>query len=200
MILEANRGVFVSVDIETAGPNPSDYALLAIGACLIEDPQRSFYVELKPTSMNATEEALSVSRFSLEELAETGMAPQEAMSRFETWLHAEIRPPHTPVMVGFNAPFDWMFINDYFHRYLGGNPFGHSAIDIKAFFMGLTGTPWEKTTYRHVSAHTKQHRALSHHALHDAQDQARIFKQLLLLRQQDEPPTHLTNDLLEDIQ
>ena len=28
-----------------------------------------------------------------------------------------------------------MFVNDYFHRFLGRNPFGHAALDLKAFFF-----------------------------------------------------------------
>jgi hypothetical protein len=32
----------------------------------------------------------------------------------------------------FNAPFDWSFVNYYFHRFTGANPFGFTALDIKA--------------------------------------------------------------------
>ena len=39
---------FISVDIETAGPVPAKYAILSIGACLVEDPEQTFYVELMP--------------------------------------------------------------------------------------------------------------------------------------------------------
>jgi hypothetical protein len=38
-----------------------------------------------------------------------------------------------------------MFVNSYFHRFLGRNPFGHAALDMKAFFMGLTGVKWSET-------------------------------------------------------
>ena len=39
---------YISVDVETAGPTPGDYAMISIGACLVDEPQRGFYVELKP--------------------------------------------------------------------------------------------------------------------------------------------------------
>ena len=29
---------FISVDVETGGATPADYALLSIGACLVDDP------------------------------------------------------------------------------------------------------------------------------------------------------------------
>ncbi len=133
---------FISVDVETAGPYPGEYALLSIGACLVADPEQSFYVELKPTTMNATEEALALTGFSLEALAGSGVPPEEAMQRFEAWLNEAGHTDKKPVFVAFNAAFDWMFVNSYFHRYLGRNPFGHAALDMKAFFMGLTGSRW----------------------------------------------------------
>jgi DNA polymerase III epsilon subunit-like protein len=169
---------YVSVDVEAAGPNPSQYSLLSIGACLVADPQRTFYVELQPVNDNFTPQALTVSGLSLEELAERGLPPAEAMARFETWLVAEV-PNQRPIFVAFNAPFDWMFVNDYFHRFLGRNPFGHDALDLKAFYMGMTGVRWSETTMRYVAARYLDNRPLTHHALRDAQDQADLFRKML---------------------
>jgi DNA polymerase III epsilon subunit-like protein len=170
---------YVAVDIETAGPNPSQYSLLSIGACLVSDPQRAFYIELQPINANATPEALAISHLSLEELAEHGVPPAEAMSRFEAWLAEQVPPEQRPVFVALNAPFDWMFVNDYFHRFLGRNPFGHAALDIKAFYMGMTGVPWKETSLRYIAAHYLRDRPLTHHALQDAQDEAELFRQML---------------------
>lgn len=175
----ASLEAYVSVDVETAGPNPSQYSLLSIGACLVADPQRTFYVELQPVNDNATPEALEVSRLSLEELAKRGLPPTKAMARFEAWLAAEIPTGQQPIFVAFNAPFDWMFVNDYFHRFLGRNPFGHAALDLKAFYMGLTGVHWSETTMRYVAARYLSDRRLMHYALQDAQDQAELFQKML---------------------
>ena len=84
-----------------------------------------------------------------------------------------------PVFVAFNAAFDWMFVNDYFHRYLGRNPFGHTALDIKSFYMGLSGVCWEETTMRFVGPRYLGDQQLTHHALRDAMDQAQIFRKML---------------------
>ena len=170
---------YVSVDVETAGPNPSQYSLLSIGACPVTDPQRTFYVDLRPVNDYATPDALAVSGLSLEQLAEHGLPPAEAMARFEAWLAAEIPSDRQPVFVAFNAPFDWMFVNDYFHRFLGRNPFGYTALDLKAFYMGLTGVDWPETTMRYVAARYLSGRQLTHHALRDAQDQAELFQKML---------------------
>ena len=171
--------VYISVDVETAGPCPSLYSLLSIGACLVTDPQAAFYVELQPVQLRAAAGALEVSGLSLEALAETALPPAEAMARFETWALAQTRNGQLPVFVAFNAPFDWMFVNDYFHRFLGRNPFGHTALDIKALYMGLTGATWAATSMQYVAARYLAGRNLTHHALRDAQDQAELLRRML---------------------
>lgn len=172
------RPAYVSVDVETAGPSPSRHALLAIGACLVDDPEIGFYAELRPTSDDADPGALAVSGLSLAELRKSGEEPDAALDRFEHWL-GEVTPTGRPVFVGFNAPFDWMFVNDYFHRYRAGNPFGHSAVDIKAVFMGLAGVDWDATGFAQVAARYGEPTSLSHNALADARAQARLFRHIL---------------------
>jgi DNA polymerase III epsilon subunit-like protein len=179
-IPQANTEAYISVDVETAGPNPSQYSLLAIGASCAFYPEQNFYVELKPVNMSFEAEALKSCGFSLETLAVEGVDPTEAMRRFETWLHEVLLPGQHPVFVGFNAPFDWMFVNDYFHRFLGHNPFGHTAIDIKSYYMGLAKVSWAETTMQYLGKKYLNRPALIHHALKDALDQGEIFRQILL--------------------
>jgi DNA polymerase III epsilon subunit-like protein len=174
----ATPDFFISVDVETAGPNPSQYSLLTIGACTIRDHQSTFYVELKPVNMNSVSEALAISHLSMERLAERGLEPADAMRSFEAWLKAETPAGEHPLFVAFNAPFDWMFVADYFHRFLGRNPFGHTALDIKAYYMGFSGVSWEETTMNFVSKRYLGERELTHHALRDAMDQAEIFRKI----------------------
>ncbi len=171
---------FVSVDVETAGPSPSNYSLLAIGACLVSDPQRGFYVELQPLNDNMVAEAMSVHGLTLRELAVRGLPPVDALRRFEQWLATQIPAAQAPIFVAFNAPFDWMFVSEYFHRFLGRNPFGHSALDIKSFYMGASGVRWSETGMRNLSPRYLNNQSLTHHALRDAQDQAEVFRQLLV--------------------
>jgi DNA polymerase III epsilon subunit-like protein len=172
--------IYISVDVETSGPYPGKYSLLSIGACVVDNPYITFYIELKPISKAATEEAIAIHGLSLVELAERGLEPAEAMSRFEQWLVAQTPEGQQPVFVGFNASFDWMFVNDYFHRYLGHNPFGHAALDIKSFYMGLASVPWSETTMRYVSPRYLDHQHLTHQALQDALDQGDIFYKMLV--------------------
>jgi DNA polymerase III epsilon subunit-like protein len=165
----------VSVDVETAGPNPADYALLSIGACTLGSPRKEFYVELQPTTMKADEQASEIHQLDLDQLSKTGQAPNRAMQLMANWLTEEIPSESPPLFLGFNAPFDWMFICDYFQRFLGHNPFGHSAIDIRSFYMGLSQVEWENTRMAQIST-----KALKHNALEDACDQAELFKRMIL--------------------
>ena len=169
---------YISVDVETAGPIPGDYAMISIGACLVDDPDSGFYAEIKPTTDNVVESSLAVSGLSMEKLAEDGLTPADAMRQFEDWIDLVTPEGNAPIMVAFNAVFDWMFVDSYFHRFLGHNPFGHSALDIKAFYLGFAGGTWAGTSMRVLSPLYLGGQYLTHNALGDARDQASIFRQV----------------------
>ncbi len=170
---------FVSIDVETAGPYPERYSLLSIGASLVDDPNQGFYIELKPDKAQAVESALRVSQLSIEKLSADGMAPALAMQQFSDWLHQVVPAGQRPIMVAFNAPHDWAFINHYFLGYLAENPLGNSAIDIKAFYMGLTGCPWEETSMLYLSPRYLKGQQVPHDALANARQQGELFRKLL---------------------
>lgn len=167
--------VFVSVDVETAGPIPGEYSLLSIGACVVDDPAETFACELQPINRNADPKALEVSGLSLDELAKNGLEPGEAMRAFARWLDTLVEKNGSVVFVGLNAPFDWSFVNYYFHRFTGGNPFGFTALDIKALFMGATGCDWTDTRSSKMAERLSPRLKGDHQALHDAQYQAELF-------------------------
>jgi DNA polymerase III epsilon subunit-like protein len=101
------------------------------------------------------------------------------MQQLSDWVHRVAPAGQRPLMVGFNAPFDWSFLNHYFLEYLGENPFGHYPKDIKAFYMGLTGCQWEETSMLYLSPRFLKGQQLPHDALADARLQADLFKKLL---------------------
>lgn len=168
---------FVSVDVETAGPTPGDYAMVSIGACLVDEPERGFYIELQPDRELSVESALAVSGLTLEGLRADGTDPRQAMEEFAQWIRDVVPPQtHRAVFVGFNAVFDWMFVNEYFARYGIENPFGHGGLDIKSYYVGMMGSTWEQTSMKHLSPKYLAGRPLSHNALGDARDQAELFR------------------------
>jgi ribonuclease T len=170
---------FISVDVETAGPTPGDYAMISIGGCPVDEPERGFYIELKPDRDAVVDSALAVSGLSMETLATEGADPRDAMEEFAQWIRDVVPPQtHRPVFVGFNAVFDWMFVNEYFVRYGIENPFGHGGLDIKSYYVGMMGSTWEETSMRHLSPKYLSGRPLSHNALGDARDQAELFRRI----------------------
>lgn len=170
------REVFVSVDVETAGPIPGEFSLLSIGACLVYEPDTTFSCLLKPINENADPDAMKVAGFSLDELRQTGLESEDALVQFSDWLETAVGKDGKLVFVGFNAPFDWSFINYYFHRFVGKNPFGFTALDIKALYMGATGCVWSDTRSSKVSEHLKPRLRGDHNALQDALYQAELFR------------------------
>ena len=78
--------VYVSVDVETAGPIPGVFSLLSIGACNVYNESQCFHCKLKPLNNNFIPEAIAVSGLSLKDLSIEGLDPIEAMQQFNSWL------------------------------------------------------------------------------------------------------------------
>lgn len=173
--MNTDNEVFISVDIEASGPIPGEYSMLSIGACEVYRPDLTFSCFLKPTSAKTVPEAMAVTGLSLETLNEQGLAPEVAMERFAHWVE-EVSGGGTPVLVGLNAPFDWSFVNYYFIRFHGSNPFGISALDIKALFMGAHQCSWKATRSSNMKSVTGAQGKGNHNALDDAQYQAELFR------------------------
>lgn len=169
---------YISVDIESSGPIPGSYSMLSLGACAVDAPNESFYVEFKPISQNYVGDALRVSGFDLEQLAAKGQLPSEAMLAFLNWIEF-IAGDKKPVFVGFNATYDWQFVNWYFETYCGRNPFGFGGVDIKSYFMGLTGSSWAASTSSKLPPKFQPDVPQTHNALDDAKAQASIFAKMI---------------------
>jgi ribonuclease T len=173
--------LYFSVDIEASGPIPGEFSMLSIGASVVGSAEDSFYAEFRPLNENALPEAMSVSKLDLKSLALMGREPRVVMLEFKDWVQATAGD-RKPVFVGFNASFDWSFVNWYFHKFIGGNPFGFGAVDIKAFYMGMSGRRWEQTTSSQLPQEFQPSQPATHNALDDARSQGEIFAKLLQAR------------------
>ena len=165
---------YVIVDGESDGPIPAEFSMVCFGAVIFDDLlDKTFYGRTGPIADRFVPEALAVSGFSREQ----HMAfdePKAVMENFARRLGEQTKG--RPIFVSDNLAFDWQFINYYFHRFLGRNPFGFSGRRIGDLYAGLfkdasKATEWKK--YR-VTAHT-------HNPVDDAKGTAealRKFKEL----------------------
>lgn len=174
---------YFSVDIESSGPIPGKYSMLSIGACAVDDPSIAFYAELKPLSANFVAEALKVSGFDLSKLGVSGESPEIAMLKFRQWVETHSLELKA-VFVGFNACYDWQFVNWYLETYANGNPFGFGGVDIKSYYMGLTKSSWTSSTSSRLPLEFQPETPQTHNALDDARAQASIFGKMLMSKRE----------------
>jgi hypothetical protein len=125
----------ISVDVEADGPAPGLFSIVSFGAVVIDgEHTKTFYGKVKPISPNWNPSALAISGHTRAE-HETFDDPTDVMTNFALWLreHCDGRPR----FFCDNPGFDFGFINYYFHRFYGSNPFGWSAFDTARFYKGL---------------------------------------------------------------
>lgn len=156
------------VDVEADGPCPGLYSMVCFGAVELESG-KVFYGQTGSVTEKWVPEALAVSGFTREQHV-AFPHPRVTMTRFTGWLQAGPRP----VFVSDNPAFDWQFINYYFHRYVGSNPFGFSARRIGDLYSGLVGdlrasNDWKKLR---KTAHT-------HDPVDDARGNAEALREII---------------------
>jgi len=175
----AHREVHISVDCETSGSVPGIYSLLTLGACVVDDDSKAFSASFKPISEAFELDAMKVNGLDLADLAVNGMEPEEALVAFATWISSVLGTDGVPVFVGLAAAFDWQFVNWYFLRFFGTNPFGFAPLDIKALYMGAFGVPWQETRSSLMDKRLGMTLAPDHSALGDARYQAELFRRIM---------------------
>ncbi len=165
---------YFMIDVESDGPIPGEFSMILFGAIVVEAGlTRSFTARLRPISKNWVADALKVSGFSREE-TETFDDPQTVMRSFDNWIRKESKG--RPSFVSDNNGFDWQFINWYFWKFIGSNPFGHSSMNLGSLYKGLVGDCFKSFKHLRVTKHT-------HDPLDDAKGNAEAM--LAMIKQHD---------------
>lgn len=157
---------WISVDVEADGPIPGEYSMIALGACLVADTSVGYVGYLQPISSKWDPEALAVSGFSRDETMNFDW-PKDTMVAFYEWIVANAKPPY--IFVADNNGFDWSFVNWYFHKFIGKNPFGFSSKNINSLYHGLMGDTF--ASFKHLRK-TKH----DHNPLNDAKGNAEALQ------------------------
>jgi hypothetical protein len=154
---------YVMVDIEADGPAPGLYSMVSIGAVLVTPAlDQTFYGQLRPISDAWIPEALAISGVSRAQ-HEGFDDPSDVMTRFGAWVTA--RGGRRPIFISDNNGFDWSFINYYFHRFVGANPFGHSSQNLGSLYKGVVKDAFASFKHLRATKHT-------HHPVDDARGNA----------------------------
>jgi hypothetical protein len=89
------------------------------------------------------------------------------------------RSPGKPVFVAYPTAFDFPFVYWYLIEFVGENPFGYSAIDVKTYSMALMRQPYRMCGKRSMPAEWLDPVPHTHVALDDAIEQGRLFCNML---------------------
>jgi hypothetical protein len=144
--------VYVMVDVEADGPIPGDYSMVSFGAVLVKEGlDRTFYGRLRPVSEQWIAEALAVSGFTREETLAFD-EPEAVMGHFANWLKENAKG--RAFFISDNNGFDWQFINWYFWRFTGGNPFGHSSTNLGSLYKGMVKDTFQNFKHLRKTPHT----------------------------------------------
>lgn len=142
--------IYVSVDVETDGPDAATNSLLSIGAAAyklaegetwdsMEHPLSTFSVNMLPAD-GAVQNRKTMEGFwahcpeAWQALMKDRKTPNEGMKLFESWLG---RLGGKCVAFSYPAAFDWPWIDAYFKRYRGRNPFS-GLIDLKTLAWSIS--------------------------------------------------------------
>lgn len=157
----------IIVDVETDGPIPSLYSMLAIGAVQLVPKKDGgmgvggvFGRTLRPwKDAKWQDEALAVCGWTREQTLDRrfGAEPWEVMRDFHGWIGStkEAMGAGHCVMWSDNPAFDWQFVNWYSHVTMGSNPLGFSARRIGDLAAGVMRNPrfqwkkWRVTAHDH---------------------------------------------------
>ncbi len=157
---------WIMVDIEADGPCPGLYSMVSLGAVVVEphctkckdtesvwdsgdttrcecvdhngkrirpDSRRTFYGQFKPIGDDWIAEALKVSGHTRSEVMKFP-DPRQTIAAFAGWLRGVGGKPR---FISDNNGFDWQFVNYYFHRFHGSNPFGFSSTNLGSLYKGM---------------------------------------------------------------
>ncbi|CAK0746066.1 Exonuclease [Gammaproteobacteria bacterium] len=175
--------IYVSTDIEADGPMPGPHSMLSLGSAAFSSEGKmisTFSANLHfldgavghPNTMawwSHHQDAWGVARSNLQN-------PAEVMAKYATWLKYL---PGRPIFVGYPVVYDFLFVHWYLMKFVGENPFGYSAIDIKTYAMAVLRLPYQDSAKPKMPKRWFSGSPHTHRALDDAIEQGELFCNML---------------------
>lgn len=163
---------YIVVDVESDGKLLGENSMVCFGAVIIDKLGKldsTFYGKTKPISSIFDAESLSVSGFTREQ-HEQFDDPKEVMLNFKKWILENTNG--SPILISDNNGYDASWINWYFQKFVGDNPFGWSSRRIGDLFCGFYNDSHYRWKKHRVSKHT-------HHPVDDAKGNAEALLYLI---------------------
>ena len=175
--------IYISTDIETDGPIPSDNSMLSLGAAAFTKDGKmlgTFSANLEvlpgatadPDTMNwwgKNKEAYDATRKDIQD-------PKQAIGNYITWANGL---GGKPVFVGYPAGFDFLFVYWYIRHFGYESPFSFSALDIKTYAMAVMKSEYRQSTKKNMPRHWFPKDKHTHIAVDDAIEQGKLFINIL---------------------
>ncbi len=175
--------IYISTDVETDGPIPGPHSMLSLGSAAYTADKvllSTFSANLE-TLPGAQPHPKTAEWWAMQPEAWAACRrnpepPERVMARYVEWIKSL---DGKPVFVAYPAGFDFMFVCWYLFKFVGENPFGHSAIDIKSFAMALLKRDYRESTKRNMPRRWFDELPHTHVALDDAIEQGALFCNML---------------------
>lgn len=160
----------IIVDVETDGPIIGENSMVCFGAVILNETlDKTFYGQTAPISSTFDPQALSVSGFTRTQHM-TFDHPSITMNNFYEWIKENVKG--NPIFWSDNNGYDASWINYYFLKYVGKNPFGWSSRRIGDAFCGFYKNGYYKWKKHRVTIHT-------HNPVDDAKGNAEALLYLI---------------------
>ena len=188
-----NQELYVSIDIETDGPNPMRNSIRSIGAAIYNDKGKKlgeFYKKLEQLPGHQPSE-YTLNNFWLkpenkaawEEAQKDPENPHKVMEKFSEWVDSF---PGVKVAVAQPVSFESAWIWSYCCEFGIQNPAFTRWIDIRSFAMGASGKDYKDMGYEFQRPEWLSDFPHTHIAIDDAIEQGDRFMKILRWRQQHE--------------
>lgn len=179
--------LYFSTDVEADGPIPGPNSMLSFGSAVFDESGKHlggmyFNLELLPDAKPdpKTQAFWAENQEAYDATRQHLAAPEVAMPAYADWVEFMAKQHKgNPVFVAYPVAYDFMFVYWYLMRFAGRSPFRPTGLDIRSYFMGMSGRPFGKTSKRYMPKHFLPNKRHTHIALDDAEEQGELFANLL---------------------